>query len=150
MQKTIIFLNHEIDGLFVFLRDKKITSGKQSRMRTRFCDILEKRLLEIERSRSEIMKRCCETNENGDLKLIQNEGSETYYYKILPNSEDYLRQEISILLHEQLIIEVTESAKEMIQVVKEIVLESEFEDGLYGDFAKNYDKWCEIFEWYNE
>lgn len=147
--QTIIFLNHEIDGLFVFLRDKKITSGKQSRMRTRFCNILETRLFEMENSRSEIMKRCCEKDEHGELKIIENQGSQTYY-KIMQGSEDHLRQELSDLMNEQLIIEVTESAKEMIQVVKEVVLNSEFEDGLHGDFAKNYDRWCEIFEGYNE
>lgn len=149
MSEQLTFLNYEIQSIYSFFKKQSLSPAK-SRMRTRFCKLLEERLAEIEESKKEIMKEFCELDENMELKQIYNSVTGETSYKIKEGNNDKLAKELYELMNEELIIEVTVDKQVMIQAVKDIILN--IEEKLNNQSSPSdyeYDRWCEIFEnWY--
>ena len=131
----MIIKNSDIQSLVNFLVNEKL-SGKTSRMRTRFVNLLNERLKEIEEFRLEIVEKYAEKDDEG--KPITNDNK----YKIV--DMEAFNKDYDELMNEEFIIDETHSKKDMLLSVKRILESTEME--FSGQEAFLYDKWCEAFE----
>lgn len=135
----MIILNVEINGLIKFLMDIEL-SGKQSRMRTRFCKLIGERLKEIEEERFKLIDKYVKKDEEGNFLTKEKNGIQIYD---IENIESF-NKEYEELMREELVIDETNERKEMLLTVRDILLNTE--QTFKGQDAMNYDRYCEIFE----
>lgn len=133
--------NYEVEGLTNFLMEQKL-AGKRSRMRTRFSKLLIARLEEIEKDKTELLKEYVEREENGDFAICYDEETKQTSYKI--TDIDSFNTEYDILMKEEFIIFENPEREEMMDVVRDVVLNCE--SAYSGKEAIQYDRWCEIVE----
>lgn len=88
----------------------------------------------------QLIKEHAHLDENGNPKVIEKNGIKQYDIKDISSfNKDY-----SELLNEEVIIDESESNKEMLLSIKESVLN--YEQELEGEAAILHDRWCEIVE----
>lgn len=131
--------NTHIEKLVTFLMSLEL-SGKQSRMRTRFCKLLGERLKQIEDERMMLITQYGETDESGELLRTKTDSGEQYHLKDV----NAFSKEYSELMEEFFYIDKTLERKEMLLIVKDCVLDCELK--FKGLEALEYDEWCEVFE----
>ncbi|MEC1179208.1 hypothetical protein P9B03_11995 [Metasolibacillus meyeri] len=142
----MIIKNYEIAELQSFLFNLSLKS-KESRMRTRFINLLDEQQELIKKERLMIIDEYASKNEAGlavtEKKLIDNEEVELV---VFPNAEVEIdvKNQIALLMNEDFIIEETESKIDMLKCVQEIVLNCDLE--LSGAKASLYNRFCEMFE----
>ena len=127
--------NSEINGLAEFLAKEKL-GGKASRMRTKFLKILNEAINEIEGFRKELLEKYSKKDDEGKALIKDN----SY---VIEDVEAFNKEYLE-LMNEDFIIDETESKREMLQHIKNILdnTETEFE----GVKAFQYDSWCDAFE----
>lgn len=131
--------NHELEPFIEFLYKLKL-SGKSSRMRVRFINLLTEKYKLFKEEHMQLIKEHSNLDENGNPKIVEANGVKQFDVKDLVSfNKDYTE-----LLNEEVVIEESESNKEMLLSVKESVLNcnQEFE----GESAIQHDRWCEIME----
>ena len=125
--------NHEIEAFIHFLMTEELI-GKQSRMRTRFCKLLGERAKEVEDERQDLIKQYStkvETNEDGSI-IYPLTDAQAFY------------KELSILLDEEFIIDETLERKDMLETVRDIVLDSK--QTFSGQAAYLHSRFCDLVE----
>lgn len=132
--------NREINGLIEFLMKFEL-SGKQSRMRTRFCKLLAEKSAIIDSEKHELISQFGQKDDNGQLITSVDDNGNSVYN--LTDSNGFSR-EFNILMDEDFYIDETLERKEMLLTVKEIVLNCEFV--FKGEEAIRYDNWCLALE----
>jgi hypothetical protein len=137
---TIRMHNAEVQGLAEFLLDFNL-KGKESRMRTRFIKLLQERMKLMETERQELVKQYSILDDDGEPQLIDLEDGQKGYQLTDP---DAFNKEYTELLLEEFVIEVSESNRQMIEVVRNAVLECDKE--FSGKEALDFDRYCEIVE----
>ncbi|XOS93105.1 hypothetical protein ACLMAB_05515 [Brevibacillus laterosporus] len=134
--------NYELPTLHKILYELELTS-KQSRMRTRFCKLLEDRIIEMEEEKNKLIHQYAEYDENGQIVMKKNEEGKNLF-TIKDVNVAAFNREIDILMREDFILDETEERKEMLLTVSNIILNIETpfskEDALY------YDRYCEVLE----
>lgn len=131
--------NYELEPFIEFLYNLKLVDRK-SRMRTRFIRLLNEKLQLLEDERLQLIREHARLDENGDPVIIVKDGKQVYDVKDIEKfNQAYMR-----LLHEEVVIDQTLERKDMLETVKDIVLNCglEFE----GEDQFKYDRWCEIME----
>lgn len=132
--------NYEIENLQGFLMSFEL-GGKDSRLRTRFVRTLNEYVNRMYEERDDLIKSNCHLDEDGEPKFTYiGEDRKKYDIKDLKKFD----KEYSELLHEEVIVEVTEERKEMFKLIKRLILECEFT--FKGEEAFKYDRFCEIVE----
>ena len=102
------FKNREIESLGKFLFNLEL-SGKQSRMRSRFINILDEYLTNtIQQERIAILKTYSMKDEQGEI-LVNESGNEAI---LISGKEDDFYRELEELLNEHFILEESETFKE--------------------------------------
>jgi hypothetical protein len=139
MAMTIRMHNVEVDSLGSFLLELNL-KGKDSRMRTRFIRLLQERMELIRTEHQELVKQYAELDESGEPKTIERDGQSVYDIKDIPA----FNKEYNELMMELFVIEVSEANKDMIEVVRNAVLECDKE--FSGQEALVFDRYCEIME----
>lgn len=137
----MIIKNYEVAPLGRFLFDLKL-KGKESRMRTRFINILEKQLELINRERELLLSDYSKKDENGESITEYNEELKKDVV-LLEDGETY-NNEVLKLMNEDFIIEETADKIDMLQTVQGIVLNVDLE--FSGQEAMQYDRFCQIVE----
>lgn len=131
--------NFELKHFANFLISLKL-SGKESRMRTRFCKLLGEQMKQFEDERSLLIDQYAEKDNKGRPVVVEENGQRLYK---IADREGFNR-DFDILHREEFIIAHTEERIEMLRAVKEIVLNVDME--FKGEEAFAYDRWCEICE----
>lgn len=125
--------NYLVAPTYNLLMELKL-KGKQSRMRTRFANLLRERFTLIESEKKMIANELGVELDNNGVPIK---------FKDDATKEEYNKQ-LMELMDEDYIIEVTADKKEMIQVVKDAILNCDIE--FSGNDAWTYDAICECFE----
>lgn len=134
------FRNYEIKPLGEFLSSESL-AGKNSRMRTRFVNILNEHLIQVvEKERIQLIKEFADKDEKGEI--ILNDDLNTPLFS--NDNLNKFNEEYMILMNEYFHIPYDESTKEMIDIVGRVLLNSETE--ISGKEATQYDGWCTEFE----
>lgn len=134
--------NYEIEPMFNFLANLSITSGRKSRMRTRFIKILDERIKLIEQERLMLLERYSKKDENGSpvIELI----NEIQQYTFEEEDIATVNREIVELVNEEFVIDQTDSNMDMLVTLQSLILD--YEGELKGLEATQYDRYCEIVE----
>lgn len=141
-------------GLGNWLNDQPLT-GRESRARTRFVAQLQTELNTIDKERVEALEKLAEKNEDGTVKKETGDNGEQYV--LSPEAKEQAAKEYGEILGEDFIVDVTDANRENIDVLKKIVLETDYRFGpREGDTPQqaamrvrqmnDYPEWCEAFE----
>jgi hypothetical protein len=132
--------NYEAEAFAQFLLTLEL-AGKQSRMRTKFCKILGDKMKDVDDDRVALAKEYAKKDANGEPMMITREdGSQVFDMEDL----DAFNREYFILTREELIVDETPERADMINTIKDVVLNT---DKIFsGQDAMLYDRWCEIVE----
>lgn len=137
---NLIFNNYDLEGVYEIL-DGESLKGSQSRMRSRFLEILEKQLIVIEKERGILLKDYAEKDELGNPVFEQREDGGSFYKLAEPH---LFKVELAKLMNESFSIEVDTNNKKMISTVKDVFLNVDKE--FSGHHARLYNRYCDIFE----
>lgn len=116
--------------------------GKDSRIRTKFVKLLTEKITQLQDDGFALIKDYAELDEDGEPKQVENDGK--LFYDIPRENRKTYNDEYTALMKENSIIDETESNRELILVIKELVLNCELT--FKGKEAIEYDFYCEIFE----
>jgi len=117
---------------------------KDSRMKTRFLKLLEEQENNILMPEKKlILETYCTKNEKG--KPLMRDVQKGIYLFEDPDEEEKAIHALTDLLNECLIIELTESNKDMITTVANLLLNND-EIKVSGSIASMVDEWCTVFE----
>ena len=148
--KVLSIINVSVIPLAQWLGAQQL-HGKESRYRTRFIRVLSERAEEMEKERISLCVKYSETKEVEGKKVtvfLDKDGKDTtketelVKYKII--DQKGFNEEYSEYLKESLIIDVTPATKDMINSVKETLLNTN--ESFKANEAALYDGWCEAFE----
>ena len=129
--------NKDISNTYKMLFDLEL-KGKTSRLRSRFNRILQEHYNNIiQPEENELKNQYAIKDENNEI-IIDDKGN----FKV---TEEYLN-EMSILLNEELHIDLNEVNKEMLLTVANLFLDEELMI-VSGELAETYDSVCEQFEY---
>lgn len=134
-------MNRDIEGFVNFIMSEELSS-KLSRMRSRFVEGQAKPQMNlINEERMEIVSKYCKKDDQGELKVIEDEhGNSRYDIEDMEGfNKDFLE-----LMNEYFVVEANQEKKEMLECIKQIVINT---PKLFkGSDAIEYDKWCDIVE----
>lgn len=156
MDKIFKLKNKYLSGLVQWLAIQQLT-GKQSRERTRFINLLQIKLKEIEGFYKGLMEKFIEKGKDGKYSTKKDkDGTEVYTFVTKKEEEEYVK-EIDDLNDEEFKIELTEINKEMLTEIKKVVLDTDYKFGPKENtprveivkqirLANEYEEWCQSFE----
>lgn len=133
-KKYLLSLGNWLNGLTL--------NGKQSRARTRFIDILQASLTQVEKDRKAILDEYAEKDENGELKVVE-DPSGNKNYNVPEDKKAEFDKEVSDLYDEDAELSGPEFGS-IALVIKDIVLN--YNKDIEPGIAVMYDKWCSAFE----
>lgn len=141
-------------GLANWLNEQQL-DGRISRFRTRFVKDLSEAMQELDNERLDLAKNAADKDEDGN-PLTEGEGAAEHFVVPVDN-QPALNDAVAELMKEEFVVDVTEANKEKMQIVRDIVLNTDYKFGpKEGDDAmesfrktrqaNDYDVWCEAFE----
>lgn len=131
--------NHEIKRFMNFLMELEL-KGRESRLRTRFVKLLAERQKLVEDEHYQLIVQHSNLDENNKPLIVERDGQTMYDVQdIVSFNRDY-----HILLNEEFIIDETEERKEMLLLIKDVILNCE--KTFKGEEAILYDRMCDIVE----
>lgn len=131
--------NHEIKRFMNFLMELELR-GRESRLRTRFVKLLAERQKLVEDEHYQLIVQHSNLDENNKPLIVERDGQTMYDVQdIVSFNRDY-----HILLNEEFIIDETEERKEMLLLIKDVILNCE--KTFKGEEAILYDRMCDIVE----
>ena len=133
--------NYEVESFAEFLLSLEL-GGKQSRMRTKLCKVLVDRIKEVDDDRLSLAKEFALKEKDGETPISEALDDGRTVFKI--DDEEGFSREYNVLMREEFIIENTEDKKDMLETVKEAILNTN--QVFSGQSALQYDRWCEIVE----
>jgi hypothetical protein len=136
--KSIEFKNIHIKHLIALMNVK--LSGRKSRLRNKFLNIVNIKGAEIEKERIKIMEEMADKDENG--KAIIDKA--TNNYKISEGVVKKANDLFTDLMNEKVIFDILPSNEDIFDQARDIILNSKLE--LDSSAGEMYDEICEIFE----
>lgn len=131
----------DIEDFIKFLMEFEL-KGKESRMRTRFVRLLAEKHQSVMQENQDLIKTYSHLDEDGEPNKIERDGK--MYYDLKEEFKAEYDREYFILMNEDFVIEQNEERKEMLLLVKDIVLNC---DKTFSfNEALEYDAWCELVE----
>ncbi|MFB0831560.1 hypothetical protein ACEU2D_18395 [Brevibacillus laterosporus] len=132
--------NYELPTLYKILYELELT-GKQSRMRTRFCKVLGLGINETEEEKDKLIRQYAKYDENEQIVTQKNKDGKDL---IILKDVATFNRELDILMREDFILDETEERKEMLLTVSDILLN--IDTPFSKEDAHYYDRFCEVFE----
>lgn len=132
-----------------FLLDEN-KHGHKSRCRNRFVQIIKDRTKEVNAERNNLLKQYAEKNKKKEVLYLDENGKETTdlakskNFKITPENLKKVEDEFAEYLDEDYIIDVTPANRDIMENVKDILLNSLAD--VKGLQSVMYDEWCQAFE----
>ena len=122
--------------------------GKESRERSRFIQILESKVKEIEQERFVFLDKYTKKSKDGKPLFFDKMRKETSnpaegLEYVVENIKEY-NKEFEEYLSEEYIIDVSPATSATIYTVKDLILNTTKE--FQGEDADRYNEWCEAFE----
>ena len=147
--------NKFLSGLVIWLQ-MQLLSGKDSRERTRFVSLCQDRLKEYNGFYQGLMDKYIQKGKDGKYETVKVGDLETYKFITKKDEEEHLK-EVNDLFEEEFKIEITQLSGEMLRIIKNIVLNTEYrfgpKEGTSIDekntairLANEYSEWCQSFE----
>lgn len=150
MKDILALKNKHLSLLYRWLSALQLES-KESRERTRFLDILEPRIAELDKVRQEILKGLAKKDKKGEpLKRMdevrKSDGTfeEVEVWDLVPKALETFTKEYDEYLEEEFVVDILEGNKAKVNTVKNLILTSN--QKFSGEMAKLYDEWCSCFE----
>jgi len=134
------FHNYELKHLYEFLLSLELM-GKQNRMRTRFCKLIQQRIEEVHEERDKLILQFSEKDEEGNPKTERVNNDQVKY---VLNDVPAFTNELDLLLSEEFVLDETEANKDLLLTVANLVLNLDI--SFSGQEAMKYDRYCEVFE----
>lgn len=131
--------NIEVEPLVEFIMKFEL-KGKESRMRTRFARLLSERIQMVNEEHQQLLKNYSNLDEDGNVIVLEREGKS--FYDVVDKQK--FSREYFLLMNEDYVIDLNEERKEMLILVKELILDCEMT--FKYEEALQYDRWCEIVE----
>ena len=128
-------------GLGTWLQ-KLTLSGRESRERTKFVELLAADVQENEAMRLEILKKYADVDPETNEPLVIEEG-DNKHYNVKDENIPPFTKELAAYLDENFVVE-GDGNKNKLKVIKQIVLDTQ--EKIAPEIAMEYDKWCEAFE----
>ena len=133
-----------------------VLDGRKSRERTRFVKLLQDRLKEVNGFYQGLIEKYVKKDKNGRYKTRLVDGVQVFKFETKKDEKDYIK-EVEDLFSEEFKLDLTEVNKEMLIVIKDIVLNTDYKFGPKENetseqqrvsirLAEEYDKWCQSFE----
>lgn len=128
-------------------------SGNESRERTKFIQLAESRIREIEENRINIVKKYANKNDDGTPRIVHDSETEDENGNIIKSGERFdvpeesvgpMNTEFSAYLGEDWELDISDGNIAKFNTVKKIVLETT--EKFSGSLAQQYDEWCKAFE----
>lgn len=120
--------------------------GKMSRARNKFIKMLQPEAKTILEELKNIKEKYAKKDKDDKPILIEEELAvgKVKRYDLTDEAKNKIEEEANEYLQEDYIIEVTPKNEDMIQSVKDIILNTKLE--FQGITAVHYDEWCDQFE----
>ncbi|MED1863222.1 hypothetical protein P4V41_07120 [Fictibacillus nanhaiensis] len=135
--------NHLVQPFADFLLSLELPF-RQSRLRSKLVKQARAHLQELHEYKQELIEKYGDKDENGKLVTIPNdEGTVQIKVTNMDNVDSYNR-EYSSLMQEDWIIDESESNKDMLTTVREIILN--YEGTISGEEAMQFDVYADAFE----
>lgn len=137
---NLVLSNYEVSSLAEFIH-ALVLNGKESRWRTKFYNVLAKHHNEVKGFEFELIKEYANLDDNGEVIFLDKE------LGIIDMNEENrfkYREQLSVLLNEELIIPCDEENKKMLTIVGNVLLDGDFE--VNPNSAGLYALWCDKFE----
>lgn len=131
--------NGDVDAFADFLLSFDL-GGRESRMRTRFHRLLMERKSLIKEEHAELIRQFAKFDDKGEPYVVEFQGKQAYDI----TDRIGFNREFFLLMNEDFIIEENEERKEMLMLIKDIILNCQ--KTFSGRDALEYDNWCEIVE----
>lgn len=132
--------NEEVEDFAKFLMSLELPSF-ESRLRTRFVKrVLAERVALVQEEHAELIREFARFDEDGNPIIVKDGDKQMYD---VPDRATF-NKEYFKLLNEDFVIDETEERKEMLLLVKDIILNCD--KTFKGREALEYDRWCEIVE----
>jgi len=152
--QTLRIKNQYLLGLASWLAELPLV-GKESRMRTRFVNLLSERIKENQDIHRKILDKYVEKDKDGKMKEEEVNGIKTLV--ISEDKKESADKEYKELLDEEFVVDALEANKEMLEVIKDVVLNTDFVFGPKADDSpqqkvakyrqsQDYEQWCQAFE----
>ena len=147
--------NRYLSSLVQWLELQEL-EGKQNRERIRFINLLRERLKEMTGFINTLVDKLVEKDKSGHPKTIKENGVDVFSFKNKQDKEKYIK-ELNDIYNEEFKLELTELNKEMLGIIKDIVLNTKWKFGPREDdnpqqkinnirIAYEYEKWAKSFE----
>lgn len=155
MSKEFSIANRQLEPFGKWLHDLHL-DAKESRVRTRFIELLGKQLEYIERERVELIRKYAKKDEEGSpIVVIDSAGRNLY--DVPPEFNEKVNKEYNDLVNGNFVIPIDDSNREFFRALKDIVLETYYRFGpREGDpdnvrnaktqLAMSYHLWAQSFD----
>lgn len=132
--------NQEVEYFADFLMSFEL-KGSHSRIRTRFVkQVLAERVSLVKDEHADLIREYARFDDEGKPIVIKIGDQDAYD---VPDRVSF-NKEYFMLLNEDFVIDETEERKEMLLLIKDIILNCD--KTFKGREALEYDRWCEIVE----
>lgn len=137
-----------------------LLEGRQSRLRTRFVAKLAEGVKMTDYERNEIIGKHVLKEKKGGKEVWKKGAVDNgvEHYMMNPDTLDKFKEEIESLYQEEYVLNVTPETEEMLVLIKDILLNTEWKFGISGEEktdkergekvkqAQEYAEWCDAFE----
>ena len=134
--------NHLVSPFTDFLLSLELPF-RQSRMRSKLVKQARNYLQELQGEEQELLKKYGDKDEEGKLITKVNEDNGNTYVP-LDSIDPQFYKDLSILMQDDWVIDESESNKDMLTTVREIILN--YEGTLSGEQAMQFDVYADAFE----
>ena len=139
-------------GLGSWLNDQPL-SGRASRARTRFVEMLQEELNRFNDDRLALLKQLADKDEKGEPKI----DTETKQFVLSDDARQQYASEYGLLINEDWKADITEANRDMFDSIKAIVIDTDYKfgphDGEPADVSQQrilmmneYPHWCDAFD----
>lgn len=134
--------NRNLTTLLRFLASVPL-AGKESRERTRFIEVCEPRIIEMDKLRNELLQKFSEKDEAGQPVLVENPDG-TNRYDVSPTNLEEFQTAYNAYGEEDFTLDILDGNISKVRTVRDLILNTD--QKFSGQTAAEYDKWCDAFE----
>lgn len=152
--KTFRIEKTYLAGLATWLGEQQL-AARPSRFRSRFLKDLSAEITQLDEERIALAREAAEKEEDGSAKVegVDNE----QHFVVSEDKQIELNQAVGDLMSEEYVVEITESNKEKMNAIRDILLNTSYAFGpretdnpmqkqMHIYEMNNYDVWCAAFE----
>ena len=160
MAEVLKIKNRYLTSLAIWLIQQPL-KGQYSRARTRFVNKCQERIKEVSTFYQELLEKMAIKEKDGKTFKTEEKNIGGVMKKVFSfidkKTEEEFIKEVDDLYDEEFILDINESNKKDLKVIRNIILDTDYEFGPKPDqtpqqqqqamrIASEYNEWCEVFE----